>query len=135
MLLSPSDNPMHKGRWVVPGGKFEKGESPDECIKREFSEETGLSLVNPTLKGFLTFPGQEDSDDWFIFVYVATEFTGTIKESTAGKLEWIDTDKVKELPLWDADKIFLDWIDQPQIFTAKIRYTGDTAALSEVYFH
>ena len=37
--------------YAPPGGKFEKGESPLDCIIREFKEETGLTLVNPKLQG------------------------------------------------------------------------------------
>ncbi len=31
--------------------KFEEGESPLDCIMREYYEETGLQLINPRLQG------------------------------------------------------------------------------------
>ena len=31
------------GKWIGVGGKFEDGESPEECARREVEEETGLS--------------------------------------------------------------------------------------------
>lgn len=37
--------------YAPPGGKFEKGETPLDCITREFYEETGLHLINPRLQG------------------------------------------------------------------------------------
>ena len=44
--------------YAPPGGKFESGESPLDCIIREFYEETGLTLINPRLQGMdLTFIG------------------------------------------------------------------------------
>jgi len=33
------------GKWIGVGGKFEEGESPDECLCREVREETGLRLT------------------------------------------------------------------------------------------
>lgn len=32
------------GKWEVPGGKIEFGESPEEAVKREILEETGYSV-------------------------------------------------------------------------------------------
>ncbi len=35
----------NKGKWIGVGGKFEEGESPEECVIREVKEETGLSVT------------------------------------------------------------------------------------------
>ena len=37
-------NDINKDKWIGVGGKFERDESPDECILRETKEETGLTL-------------------------------------------------------------------------------------------
>jgi 8-oxo-dGTP pyrophosphatase MutT (NUDIX family) len=31
-----------RNEWELPGGRIERGESPPECLAREFKEETGL---------------------------------------------------------------------------------------------
>ena len=72
-------NDMHKGLWVGLGGKFEAGESPEECVIREVFEESGLRIQNPTLRGFLTFPGFFGEEDWYVFMFVAKNFTGEVK--------------------------------------------------------
>ena len=36
-----------KGKWIVPGGYLENGESPEDAVKREFMEETGV-VVEPS---------------------------------------------------------------------------------------
>ena len=51
------------------GGKFDPGESPEECLKREVLEESGLSVTAAQLKGFITFPDFDGNDDWYAFVY------------------------------------------------------------------
>ncbi len=41
------------GRWQLPGGGVEEGETPDEAIKRELQEEIGII---PKILHFLTNP-------------------------------------------------------------------------------
>lgn len=35
--------------YAPPGGKFETGEKPLDCILREYYKETGLKLINPKI--------------------------------------------------------------------------------------
>ncbi|MFT4892609.1 MAG: 8-oxo-dGTP pyrophosphatase MutT (NUDIX family) [Candidatus Nanohaloarchaea archaeon] len=37
-------SPKWQDKWLVPGGKIEKGESMEENLRREVKEETGLEL-------------------------------------------------------------------------------------------
>ena len=53
-------NDLNEGKWVGVGGKFEEGESPEECLIREVREETGLTLTEYTMRGIVTFV----SDIW-----------------------------------------------------------------------
>ena len=46
---------VNKDKWIGIGGKFEKGESPEDCLLREAREETGLTLTDYRLRGVLTF--------------------------------------------------------------------------------
>ena len=39
------ENDANHDKWIGIGGKFEDGESPEECILRETKEETGLTLT------------------------------------------------------------------------------------------
>ncbi len=36
----------YTGKLDLPGGSFEHGETPEECVKREIMEETGLTVIN-----------------------------------------------------------------------------------------
>ncbi|MCK7526389.1 MAG: NUDIX domain-containing protein [Ignavibacteriales bacterium] len=38
------ENDYHEGKWNGLGGKFEQGESPEECAVREIEEECGLKV-------------------------------------------------------------------------------------------
>lgn len=79
--------------YAPPGGKFETGESPLDCILREYYEKTGLKLINPRLQGMSYW---RDNAEGIIFIYVAENFEGDLKEtSEEGCIEWI---KIEDLP-------------------------------------
>ncbi len=116
------ENDMHEGKWNGLGGKIEDGETPEECIIREVKEECGLNVKNPSMKGMLTFPQFSKGETWYVFLFVITEFDGELIESNEGNLEWIDDDKLFDLNLWEADKIFMKWLDQEGFFSGKFIY-------------
>lgn len=48
-------NDVNKDKWIGVGGKFEKDESPEECVLREVMEETGLKLHYIKLRCIVTY--------------------------------------------------------------------------------
>ena len=117
-------NDYHEGKWNGLGGKFEEGESPEECAIREIKEESGLKVNSPRMHGFITFPNFDGVDDWYVFIFTADQYEGEIIDSPEGKLEWIPDGKVTALNLWEGDKIFLEWLYQDKFFSAKFNYTN-----------
>ncbi len=126
---------VHKGKWNGLGGKLEAGESPDECVVREVREEAGLELSDPCLRGVLTFPAFAKGEDWIVFVYTATSFTGEPGDCPEGTLEWVADAKVPELNLWEGDRLFLPWLDGPRFFSAKFVYREGKLTGHDVSFH
>lgn len=122
LYRNKKENDYHEGKWNGLGGKFELGETPEECAIREIKEEAGLNVKNLTLKGFITFPLFDGKDDWYVFLFVINEFDGELIDSPEGKLEWIDNDKLTRLNLWEGDKIFIPWLFQEKFFSAKFNY-------------
>lgn len=102
--------------YTPPGGKLESGESPLDCIIREFKEETGLTLLNPRLQGLSYW---KDSYEGFIFIYTAEEFEGELEESEEGKLEWIEESELKSINQFSQNKKFVSYLFQPEIFEGK----------------
>ena len=119
------ENDQSHDKWLGVGGKFDKDESPDECILREVKEETGLTLTSYQLHGVMTFV----SDIWeteYMFIYTADEFEGELAECSEGDLQWIKKTEVMNLKLWEGDKIFLKkLIDGDGFFTVKMEYEGE----------
>ena len=127
-------NDMHAGKWNGLGGKFEPGESPEECIIREVREESGLEIWEPKLHGLLMFPNFKGGD-WYVFVFTAREFEGELIDSPEGRLEWIPDEKLTSLNLWESDQIFFPWLEKDKFFSAKFIYQGDEMQGYEVSFY
>ena len=94
-------------KWVGVGGKFERFESPEECLVREVREETGLTLTRYRARGLLTFVLGNMTE--FIHLFTADGWEGEMLRGDAcreGVLEWVPKEKVDQLPIWEGDKLF-----------------------------
>ena len=118
-------NDLNHDKWVGIGGKFEDGESPEECMRREALEETGLTLHDLRLRGIVTFVSNQ-WDNEYMFLYTCTQFSGELTECKEGNLEWVPKDKVCDLPIWEGDKIFFHLLNEnAPFFSLKLSYEGD----------
>lgn len=116
------ENDLNKDKWIGVGGKFEDKESPEECIIREAKEETGLTLKSLELRCIVTFVSNIYETE-YMYVFTSNEFEGELIECNEGDLEWVDKEKIMNLPTWEGDKIFLERIVKGvPFFTAKIVY-------------
>ena len=119
------ENDLNHDKWIGVGGRFEKDESPEECLLREVREETGLMLDRWRFRGVVTFI----SDEWeteYMYLFTADRFHGGMIECDEGVLEWVDKEKLFDLPLWEGDKLFFRLLaqDAPP-FLMTLRYVGD----------
>ena len=122
------ENDCNRDKWIGVGGKFEDGESPEECVLRETLEETGLTLTDWRYRGIVTFV----SDRWeteYMHLFTATGWTGRLHECDEGVLEWVSREQFRGLPQWEGDRIFLRLIEEDApFFSLKLRYEGEHLA-------
>ena len=117
---------INKGKWIGIGGKFEEGESPDECLRREVREETGLTLTRFQFRGVVTFLCNDSGSDQLMYLFTATGWTGELNQDCSeGDLAWVPKGQVLDLPIWEGDEIFLKLLaeDAPP-FLLTLDYRG-----------
>ena len=126
-------NDENRDKWIGVGGKFEAGESPEDCMRREIREETGLTATHYSYRGIVTFVSNEYGTE-YMHLFTVTDWTGTVKECDEGDLEWIEKSRLLSLPMWEGDRIFLRLIDSPKtpFFSLKLVYSGDRLTRAEL---
>ena len=115
-------NDINRDKWIGIGGKFESDESPDECLLREAKEETGLTLTSWRCRGIVTFVNTQCESE-YMHLFTADAFEGTLRDCDEGALEWVETDKLTALPIWEGDKVFLRLLQEKEpFFSLKLVY-------------
>ncbi len=119
-------NDENHDKWIGIGGKFEAGESPEDCLLREVKEETALTLHAFRYRGIVTFVSDAVPGTEYMHLFTADGFSGDIRECDEGDLRWLPKDELLRLPMWEGDKIFLSLLqtDEP-FFSLKLVYSGE----------
>jgi len=127
-------NDINEGKWIGIGGKFEKGETPIECMLREVKEETGLTPTNYKQRGIVNFYSTIHQDEQ-MYIFSIYDYEGTITNCDEGELKWIDKEELYNLTIWEGDRIFLKLISEKETdFFELALYYDDNDNLSEAKF-
>jgi 8-oxo-dGTP diphosphatase len=116
LLLQRSQrSKTNPGKWELPGGKIDTGESFDTALNREILEETGLSVQIHHAAG----TAEQQVPNWHVIHLV---LTGTIKSGIVRisdeheAFQWVKIDGMGDLPLadWFADYYFKTLLINPE---------------------
>ena len=118
-------NDINQDKWIAVGGRFEAGETPEECALREVREETGLTMTDPQYRGIVTFINDQYETER-MHLFTSDEFTGEMTDCDEGELVWIKKKMLNEMPQWEGDRIFHRLLDEEiPFFSLKLVYSGE----------
>ncbi|GCD95323.1 NUDIX hydrolase [Embleya hyalina] len=90
-----------EGRWSLPGGRVEAGETDAVALAREMVEETGLEVTVGPLVGSVSRPAP-DGGTYEIRDYACTPHGGTLRAGDdADAVRWIAAGELGRLDLVD----------------------------------
>ena len=119
---------INKDKWIGVGGHAEEGEDAEMCLLREVKEETGLTLTSYRFRGLVTFISDKVAEPELMCLFTADGFTGELISCPEGDLQWVEKERVMELPTWEGDAIFLNLLireNEQRFFTLRLVYEGD----------
>ncbi len=120
----------NRDKWIGVGGKFEDRESPEDCMRREVLEETGLTVTSYRYRGIVTFVSDCYPTE-YMHLFTANGWTGAEQVCDEGDLAWMKKRDFASLPMWAGDRIFLDLLERDvPFFSLKLVYRGES--LTEV---
>lgn len=104
ILLEKRKNEPGKGKWSIPGGLVELGESVEQTVIREVKEETGLEVEKPEHIDVVDNVVRDDNSEikyhFVIIDYFVKLKGGTMKAtSDAEELRWVTFDEVEKYDL------------------------------------
>lgn len=113
ILLEKRKNDPGKGKWSIPGGIVETGETLEQTVIREVREETGLVVENPKLVDVVNQVTLDENGrvkyHFVIIDYFVKLRRGKAKpDSDAAELEWVALEEVEDKDLTKTFRSFFD---------------------------
>lgn len=114
LLAQRPEGKSMAGLWEFPGGKVEPGETPENCLIRELSEELGIETWNSCLAP-LTFASHSYADFHLLMpLFACRKWEGIPKPVENQVLKWVAPAKLRDYPMPEADipliPILRDWL-------------------------
>ena len=125
ILLIDKKTGLGKGKINGPGGKVEKGESPEACAVRECQEELGITVSK------LHFCGQHrfqfvDGYSLLVWVYSSDTFEGIPVETIEAKPLWFPLEEIPYEQMWEDDSLWLPMLLRGERFQGRWLFDDDT---------
>jgi mutator protein MutT len=111
ILLEKRGNEPSKGKWSIPGGLVELGESPEQAVIREVKEETCLDVENPSLIDVVSNVDLDEKGKvkyhYVIIDYLVHVKSGKLNAaSDAAELRWVSFEEVDGYDLTRSFRVF-----------------------------
>ncbi len=111
IALIKRGNEPSRGKWTIPGGLVELGESPEQAVVRETKEETCLDVDNPILIDVVSNVDLDDKGK-VKYHYVIIDYFVHVKKGTATassdalELQWVPFGEVENYNLTASFRVF-----------------------------
>ncbi len=102
-----SNNGLNNGKWEFPGGKIQKGETPEQAIIRELKEELAVN-TNQACLAPLSFVSHNYHNFHLLMpLYVCRKWQNEPQNLVHEELKWVRVNHLRKFELIEADKALI----------------------------
>ena len=114
LLAQRPEGKSMAGLWEFPGGKVEKGESPEAALVRELDEELGIQTWDSCLAPLTFASHQYDDFNLLMPLFACRKWSGIVQPKEGQSLKWVAARDLSKYPMPAADlpliPILRDWL-------------------------
>lgn len=126
ILLIRKKRGIGAGKINGPGGKFEPGETPLQCVLREVKEELDIEVTDAREMGVLNFSFRCGTiPEIRCHVFMASSFRGVPAETPEADPFWCPVDQIPYDRMWQDDRYWLPAMLEGKRFNAFFTFEGD----------
>ena len=100
LIQQRPDGTVKAGKWEFPGGKLESGETPEQGLVRELSEELGITVCQTHPLTIVTH--DYDHARVWLDTYIVDRFAGDPSGFEGQKIAWVGVNNLKDYDLLPA---------------------------------
>ena len=101
-----ADGKGEAGKWELPGGKVESGETREQALFREIQEELGVEVVECSYAGFVDHDYPHVSLKLHVFRIIQSKGQFTLHEHQ--QVAWVSKEEMLSIDWADADRVFIE---------------------------
>ena len=113
VLLTQRGNEPSMGKWGLPGGVVELGETVEDAVVREVEEETGIAVKPVELLTIFNSVVRDNEDEirfhYVLFEYLCDVTGGVLQAATDAKdVKWVSFQELSSLDITRGTKRFIE---------------------------
>ena len=104
ILIAKRPNKKHlSGFWEFPGGKVEKGESPEYTLIREVKEELNIDINNKCIAPLTFSEFEYKKFHLLLLLYVCRRWEGEPTSMEKNEIKWVKANTLRQYKMPPAD--------------------------------